>query len=185
MSRQLTAHSLQLGLLLLAATVRASPPDAGATVAVQVDDKGDTTLDVKRGEVKVKANGQTTHVRAGQTVHAHKGKPLRRLLPAPALVAPAEGATLGKLEVAFAWHKVPGAAKYLLMVAAAPEFTGNAARSVTVSEPRAKLSLLSGAWYWRVTALDAKGAPGKPGPARRLTIDTTPPKLKTGKPEWR
>lgn len=177
-----------LGLLLLAGPVLAAPPDGGASVGasvtVQVDAKGDTTLDVKRGEVNVKTNGQTTRVRAGQAVRAHKGKPLRRLLPPPLPTAPADGATQSSLEVAFAWRKVPGAAKYVLVVALAPQLTG-AARTVTVSAPKAVVQLLSGVWYWRVTALDAKGMPGTPGPTRRLTIDTTPPKLKTGKPEWR
>lgn len=187
MSRQRSAFSAQLGLVLLAGSALAAPPDAGtaggASVAVQVDEHGETTLDVRRGEVKVKAGGQTTRVRAGQTVRAQRGKPLRRLLGAPSPVAPADGATLGNLDVAFSWQKVPGATKYLLMVAAAPEMTG--ARSVTVSEPKAVVPLGAGSWYWRVTALDAHGLAGKRGPTRRLTIDTTPPKLKTGKPEWR
>ena len=179
-----SAVRLPLALLLLAGPVLAAPPDGGASVAVQVDEHGDTTLDVRKGEVKVKAGGQVTRVQAGQTVRAQKGKPLRRLLPTPTPVAPADGATVGNPQVAFAWQKVPGAAKYVLVVAAAPELTGSAARSVTVTEPKAVLPLASGIWYWRVTALDARGTPGKRGPARRLTIDTTPPKLKTGKPEW-
>ncbi len=166
----------------LAARADEAPSDMGASVSVTVEPNGDTTLDVKRGAVKVKSGAQETRAVAGETVRAHKGKPLKRLLPAPELSAPADGATLG-VEVAFAWQSVPGAAKYVLEVATAPELS--AAQTQTVATPRAVAHLTSGTWYWRVVAVDAQGTPGKLGQPRRLTIDTTPPTLKTGKPEWR
>jgi hypothetical protein len=190
-SYQLSAVSFQLGLCLLAAPglVRAegaaptAPADAGASVTVVVEQNGDTTLDVKRGDVKVKAGGKETRVAAGESVRTQKGKPIKKLLRAPAATAPAEGATLGTVEVGFTWQKVPGAAKYLLEVANAP--AAAAAQSQTVDGTKANLHLEAGTYYWRVVALDGEGVAGRRAQPRRLTIDTTPPKLKTGKPEWR
>jgi hypothetical protein len=190
-SYQRSALSYQLALCLLVApglvraegVAPAAPADAGASVSVVVEANGDTTLDVKRGDVKVKAGGKETRVSTGEAVRTQKGKPLKRLLRAPSPTAPAEGATLGTVEVGFTWQKVPGAAKYLLEVANAPAAT--AAQSQTVDGTKTNLHLEAGTWYWRVVALDGEGTPGRRAQPRRLTIDTTPPKLKTGKPEWR
>ncbi len=161
----------------------AAAPDGGAQVAVQVEPNGDTTLDVKKGAVKVRANGRESRVGAGETVRATRGKPLTRVLAAPAPVAPGADAALGTLDAAFSWQKVRGASRYVLEVSPAPELSG--AHTQTVEGTRATVHLDAGTWYWSVTALDADGSVGKRSPPRRLTIDTTPPKLKTGKPEWR
>lgn len=182
-SYQLSAVSFQLGLCLLAAPCRADPPDMGANVAVTVDPDGSTTVDVRRGQVKVKAGGSETRVGAGESVRAQKGKPVKRLLRAVMPTAPADGATLNATDVPFAWPKVPGAAHYVVEISASPEMS--AARTQTVEGTRAVVHLDAGTWYWRVVALDGGGGSGKRAAARRLTIDTTPPKLKTGKPEWK
>lgn len=161
----------------------AEPVDLGTQVSVQVEPNGDSTVDVRRGELNVKAGGSESRVRAGEAVRAQKGKPLQRLLPSPALLAPADGATVATLDVALAWQKVPGAARYLVEVSAVPELTSP--RSQTVDGARAVAHLEAGTWYWRVTALDGAGVPGRRGRSRRLTLDTTPPALETGKPRWR
>jgi len=179
--------SARIALLIfvfsLANQAFADPPDAGASISVQVDPNGETTLDVKRGDLKVKSGGHETRASAGETVRTQRGRPLRRLLAVPPTSAPGDGATIGTVDVGFAWQKVPGAARYLLEVTAGPELT--ASRTQTVDGTRAEVHLEPGTWYWRVVALDGDGTPGKRGALRRLTIDTTPPKLKTGKPEWR
>jgi hypothetical protein len=152
-------------------------------VSVSVDPNGDTTVDVKRGTLKVKTGAAEERVGPGETVRARKGKPLTRLLPAPATTAPADAATLNVTDVALAWRKVPGAAKYVVEIAPAPEMAGG--RTETVDGTRVVMHLETGTWYWRVVALDGGGMSGKRAPTRRLTIDTTPPKLKAGKPQWR
>ncbi len=182
-SRQPSAFSVPLGLLLLAAPCFADPPDGGASVSVVVEPDGATTVDVHRGQLKVKSAGSEAHVGAGESVHAQKGKPLKRILRAPAPDTPADGATLNATDVTFGWQKVPGAARYVLEIAASPEMS--AARSQTVDGTRTVVHLDAGTWYWRVVALDGNNTPGRRVTARRLTIDTTPPKLKTGKPEWK
>ena len=131
----------------------------------------------------MKAGGVETRVGAGESLRTSKGKPPKRVLPAPIFSAPVDDASLGTQDVGFVWQKVPGAAKYVLEVAAAPELSS--ARTQTLEGTRGSLHLEPGTWYWRVVAFDAAGTPGKRSMPRRLTIDTTPPKLKTGKPEWR
>jgi hypothetical protein len=177
------------GLLLAvggAATAAADTPDGGANganISVQVDANGDTTLEVRRGQVAVKANGSQTKVRAGETVRAPRNQPLHPLLPPATPTAPLDGVILNTLDVTLSWQPVPGAARYLVEIAADPEF--HAVRTETVATTRARLHLdTASTWYWRVMAIDKDAHPGRPGVARRLTIDTTPPKLKTGKPEW-
>jgi hypothetical protein len=167
---------------LLASPAWADPPDGGASVSVAVEANGDSTVDVRRGTLKVKAGGTETRVGAGETLRVQKGK-AKKLLPAIAATAPADEATVGALEVAFAWPKVAGASRYVVEIGSGPDMT--AVRTQTVDGARAVVHLEAGTWYWRVVALDGDGAAGKRAVPRRLTIDTTPPKLKTGKPEWR
>jgi hypothetical protein len=171
-------------LVLLAAPSYADEPnDLGANVSVTVEPDGSTTVDVKRGQLKVKSGGTETRVGAGESVQAPKGKPLKRILRAPETTAPVDGATLNATDVTVTWQKVPGAARYLVEISSTPELS--AARTQTIEGTRGVVHVEPGTWYWRVVALDGGGAPGKRGPTRRLTIDTTPPKLKTGKPEWK
>ncbi|MDB4965558.1 MAG: hypothetical protein JWN44_1247 [Myxococcales bacterium] len=176
--------ALGLAVVAMVGSARAEGPvDMGASVSVTVEANGDTTVEVKRGDLKVKSGGHEAWVGAGDSIRASKGKPLKKVLVGPVLVAPADQATVGTLDVGFTWQKVPGASRYLLELSTAPEFSS--ARSQTVDSTRGSLHLDPATWYWRVVAIDADGAPGKRSMPRRLTIDTTPPKLKTGKPEWR
>jgi hypothetical protein len=175
--------ALLIMVLALAMPAFADLPDGGASISVVVDPNGDTTLDVKRGNLKVKSDGSENKVAAGETIRTQKGKPIKKLLAQPALSVPADNATVGVVDVGFAWQKVTGAAHYVLEVAPGPEFSG--ARTQTLEATRATLHLEPGTWYWRVVALDSGGTAGKRGAPRRLIIDTTPPKLKAGKPEWR
>jgi hypothetical protein len=160
------------------------PVDGGAQVSVQVERNGDTTLDVKRGTIKVKAGGKETRLGTGDSVRAQAGKPLRHLLAAPAPIAPADGSMQKSAEVPLSWQTVPGAAAYAVEIAGAADFA-----TVTQAERRdaspATVKLRAGTWYWRVVAVDGDGTRGRASQARKLTIDTTPPKLKAGKPEWR
>ena len=176
-------RALLIVLLFAAAPAWAETPDGGANVSVVVEPDGATTVDVRRGQLKVKSNGAETRVGAGESVRAQKGKPPRRVLAAAVVTAPADAATVKTTDVGFAWQKVAGASRYLLEVAPSSEFTG--AHASTVDGVKTVVHLDAGTWYWRVVALDGSGAPGKRAAARRLTIDTTPPKLKTGKPEWK
>ena len=156
--------------------------DGGASVSVVVEANGDTTVDVRRGALRVKAGGEEQHVGAGEQVRVQKGQPLKRALATPVPLAPADGATVATLDVALSWRAVSGASRYVVEVSATQEMT--APKIIAADATRAVIHLDAGTWYWRVVALDGGGATGKRGGARRLVIDTTPPKLKTGKPQW-
>ena len=175
-------HALALALLL-STPAWADTPDGGANVSVVVEPDGSTTVDVRRGQLKVKSGGAETRVGAGESVRAQKGKPVKRILRMVAPASPPDGATLNNTDVPMSWQKVPGAARYVVEISPSPELT--AAKTQTVDGTKAVVHLATGTWYWRVVALDGGGVAGKRAPARRLTIDTTPPKLKTGKPEWK
>jgi hypothetical protein len=170
--------------LLASSPLWAEPVDGGASVSVQVERNGDTMLEVKRGSVKVKSGGKEERVLAGDGVRAQAGKPLRHLLAAPAPLAPADRALLKSTEVGLAWQPVPGATAYAVEIASAANFA-----TVTQAERRdaspATIKLAAGTWYWRVVAVEGDGSRGRPSSPRKLTVDTTPPKLKAGKPEWR
>ena len=177
--------SVRLGALLLgmAAPALAAPTDGGTQLSVQVAANGDSTVEVARGELAVKAGGKETRLRGGEGLRAPKGKPLKKLLATPNPTTPVDKATLAKRDVEFAWQPVPGAARYLIEVSSSPELSG--ATLKTVDGTRAVLRLTGGSWFWRVTALDGDGTPGRRGQMRQLTVDNTPPRLKTGRPQWR
>ena len=189
MSRLLFVILLSLPAIARAQSATATPPpiatvDGGASVSVTVDPNGDTTLDVKRGDVNVSANGKSEHVGAGETVRATKKQPLKRMLPPPVMATPADGTTVNTLDVAFTWQPVTGANRYLLEIAPDPQFQST--RTLTTAGTATRMTLDgSTSYYWRVTVLDGNGMPGKRGQPWHLTIDTTPPKLKAGKPKWR
>ena len=91
---------------------------------------------------------------------------------APALVSPAEGATLDFYDApAFAWQPVTGAASYRLQIAASPDgFSApryNQTTLATTHQPPAKLA--NGAYYWRVIPLDAAGREGAASAVRGFT----------------
>ena len=113
--------------------------------------------------------------RAGETM---------RLLPPPALVAPAHQATLtyeqpAKATTVLAWTAVPGAALYRVVVADDAWFTTALHdRADVVGTSVSLLGLGPGKYYWRVAAIDARKsrgvfsdfarfsvAPSSPGPA--------------------
>jgi hypothetical protein len=167
-----------------AETTAKGPVDGGAEVAVQVNPSGETTVDVKRGEVQVKAGNHVARVRSGESIRAGRDRVVHRLLPAPKLRAPANDATLNLVEVGFGWVAVRDARGYHLEVANDALFS-TALRQSDVPGLTTALHLDGGSYFWRVTPYDAAGMRGRPSIVRHFVIDTTPPKIKAGKPEWR
>lgn len=159
--------------------------DGGAQVSVQVADGGDTTFEVTRGELKVRGAGQEVRVGSGQGAEVRRGQPPRKmsLMKAPAELHPADGAHLATVEVSLAWSAVAGARSYHVVVlgdAGAPILDDK-----TIASARVQVHLPAGSYRWSVRAVDADGLEGRASSLRKLVVDTTPPKLKTGKPTWR
>jgi hypothetical protein len=172
-------------LLLLAGPAFAEPGDGGASISVSVNDGGDTTIEVQKGDVKVSAGGQQTQVTAGQAVEVKKGHKAQKVsrLGTPGSLAPGDGARLSSADVTLGWDPVRHADRYRVTVA------GNAAldkpqQETTVAATTLAVKLPAGSWYWRVTALDRDGLEGRPSSVRKLHIDVSP-YLKPGKPTWK
>jgi hypothetical protein len=163
------------------------PSDGGAVISVQVGDGGATTIDVTRGELKVRAGGQETRVAAGESVRGERGQPLQPLLRAPRGLSPADGATLPTLEFTMRFDPVPRASGYQIIVAEDARFAQVVWRSDRTSATKTAARVAkAGVYFWRVVAVDDKNqAVGRPSPPRKLVIDTTPPKLKAGQPRWK
>jgi hypothetical protein len=161
------------------------PLDGGAVISVSVGDGGETTLDVQRGEVKVRSGGQETRVGAGETVHVAKSKPMRHLLRAPTNLSPGDGANVSTLAFMVKFDRVPGASVYDVEVAGDPQFNAIVWHNDRVEETRVEAKVQkAGTYWWRVTAVSPK-AEGRTSPARKLVVDLTPPKLRAGQPRWK
>jgi hypothetical protein len=175
--------------LILAVTMFSAraeePQDGGAVISVSVGDGGETTLDVQRGEVKVRAGGREERVGAGETVHVARSKPMRHLLRAPTNLSPIDGANVSTLAFMVKFDRVPGAAAYDVEVAGDPQFNDVVWHNDRVEDTRVEAKVLkAGIYWWRVTALSGK-AEGRASPPRKLVVDLTPPKLKAGRPTWK
>jgi hypothetical protein len=174
--------------LALGGLARADQPlDAGTSISVQVVDGGDTTISVKRGELKVRAGREEARLTDGQAAEIRRGLPLHKLsiLPPPDKLVPADDERLSSLEVAFGWAAVPGARGYRLMVARDANFKGLVHDKSDVQAGRAPVKLAAGTYWWRVSAVDRDGLEGRASAPHKLVIDVTPPKLKAGKPQWK
>jgi len=164
------------------------PSDGGASISVSVTDGGDTTIEVRKGDLKVSAGGEQTHVSAGQAVNVKRGQRARKLslLAAPTKLSPADGDQLHSTEIAFGWAPVEHARRYKLTVITDPrEPTRTTHESTAAAGVKSTVKLPAGTWYWRVIGVDRDGLEGKPSGWQKFTIDVTPPKLQPGKPRWR
>jgi hypothetical protein len=164
------------------------PTDGGASITVSVTDAGDTTIEVRHGELKVNAGGEQTRVSAGQAVHVKKGQKPKKssILSAPTKLVPADGEQLHTTEIAFAWSPVENARQYKVTVIANPRDPGRPVHESTAAPGvKSTVKLPAGVWYWRVIGLDADGLEGRASAWQKFTIDVTPPKLQAGKPRWK
>jgi hypothetical protein len=165
----------------------AEQPDGGTAVSVQVADGGDTRIEVTRGGLKVRAGGEEAHLAAGQGAQVKRGGKVKKisLLPAPPTVGPEDGDHLNTVDVVLSWKKVVGAQRYRLAVASDAGFAHKIVELEATDASSAPVHLDAGTYFWRVAAVDGDGLEGSTTRARRFIIDTTPPKLKAGRPKWR
>jgi hypothetical protein len=163
------------------------PGDGGAVISVQVGDGGVTTIDVARGELKVRAGGEETRIGPGERVVGERGKPAKRLLRAPTGLSPANGSTLPTLDFAVRWDAVPRATSYQIVVAEDPALATVVWREDHLATTKVSARVAkAGTYFWRVVAIEGKSQlPGRPSVVHKLVIDTTPPKLKAGQPRWK
>lgn len=140
-------------------TVPAGSPHAG----VIVSSRSPTVTT----EVTLSVSGAGVTKTATLTVHPIPAAPL----PAPSLLAPAEGARWApNVTRTFDWTDVTGAGTYTLQVSSSSAFTAVAVeRTVTASTVNLSFGT-EGTRYWRVRAHDTGGSPGAWSATRSFRI---------------
>ena len=162
-------------LVFGAATARPTPSEDGKIAArVRVQD-ATSQLMVYEGSSSLAAGGKEVAVAQGMGSSAKKGEapsPPEKLLPAPALVSPADGDALATPRPGFFWDVVPGAATYTVEICRDAVCGAIERRRTGLKEtewlPEDKLPKRS--LHWRVTAQAASGLDGYPAPTRGLDI---------------
>jgi hypothetical protein len=148
----------------------------GTVFRFGVDDEGESRLETLEGLVQVRSavdpSAAPVDVPAGQATAVNReGRvaPPHALPEAPKVVAPLKGA-LGT-DARFEWQPVGEAASYRVEIARDADFLVDAQSAVvnapTLSWPEA---LAKGKWFWRVTALDARGFQGAPSKVYAFTV---------------
>ncbi len=135
------------------------------------------------GKLEIKSKGAKVLLKQneGSIIRPNQkpSKP-RKLLNAPALIAPANGDKLFSKEKQMTWEPVKGTMAYQLEIASDDKFNQVEYQRNTKrkSNPIPK-NLATGVYFWRITAIDSIGLPGKFGRYRSFTIinDKIPPFL--------
>jgi hypothetical protein len=94
---------------------------------------------------------------------------------APALVSPADGATVAQ-PVTFDWTDVAEAASYTIQVDEISEFGAPLILSANATASQFTTSSLpDGNWFWRVRAVNSAGTPGAWSSVRAIQVESAPP----------
>jgi hypothetical protein len=149
-------------------------PGTAAQARTRKTTAGAAQLMMFGGEGELAAEGRSVKVATGMGTAAEAGKPPRppeKLLPPPAPIYPAKGASYEHSNPLFTWAPVEGAAVYVVEVcrdAGCGQIVDRAAGLAETSwTPR---SLPLGELHWRVTAQGASGLDGFPSPPVTFTV---------------
>ena len=175
-------------------TASARISDAGETRIAYDKESKKATFDVFSGRVEVAGLGQREVLDAGERVEASTagGLSAKDVLPGvPRLVAPSDQRVFvydepAKSTTTLSWERVPGVARYHLMISDRVLFT-----RLLYDADRDDTSVVidgvaSGQYYWKVAAVSASGVRGAFGEPRHFRVtsekirdreDKTPPKL--------
>ena len=141
-------------------------PGTAAQARTRKTSAGAAQLMVFGGEAELAAEGRSVTVATGMGTAAEAGKPPQapeKLLPPPAPLFPAKGATYEHSNPLFTWAPVEGAAAYVVEVcrdAACGQIVDRVAGLAQTSWTPRGLPL--GDLHWRVTAQGVSGLDGFP-----------------------
>lgn len=137
-------------------------------------EEGGAKLMAYGGESEVEAGGAKVQVPRGMgtsVASAGPPSPPEKLLEAPRLAAPADGAELACADPLLSWEPLAGAATYTVEVCRDPGCAELIDRRTGESAAEWRPAALpTGSHYWRVTARGASGLDGYPSQASRLAI---------------
>jgi hypothetical protein len=135
---------------------------------------GGAQLMVFGGEGEMEAAGRSVKVATGMGTAAEAGKPPKppeKLLPPPAPIHPASGASYEHSNPLFTWEPVGGAAGYVVEVCRDVACGQIVARAAGVAETSwTPNGLPLGELHWRVTAQGASGLDGFPSTPVAFTV---------------
>lgn len=162
-------------LIVGSARATAAPDEKGVSqTRARRAEGGAAKVMIYGGKSEVAAGGAKIAVGAGMgtSVEAQGPPgPPEKLLPAPALDKPENGAQRACTNPTFQWQPVAGAASYILELckdAGCAELTTRKTDLTTNRWPSEGLAV--GDLYWRVTARSASGLDGYPSASSRLTV---------------
>lgn len=211
-SRKTNAVQMQIGSVEIATTDDSSTVrtpgsevivDSESTTQVGVDQRKATSVVATKGTASVRptgpAGGEAVKLASGEKVTstpAGELSPVKKLIPAPALLAPSDNLVYqkaGDLRVVFTWEPQPGAGGYLLQVSRSRLFSTLEINSRRQKNTASANVTSEGAFYWRVASLGPDGDVGPFSSFRRFRVtggtkgaapasDTTPPPLQINKP---
>jgi hypothetical protein len=167
---------------------------------VAVDQTAKTAaFDVFQGKVRVAAPDRTEDVTAGERMRAGADGQLmaKEVLPGvPRLIAPSDERVFvyeapSNESTTLNWEKVPGAARYHLLISGKPLFASTLYDGERVETSVVWEAVPEGEYYWKVAAISGSGVRGPYSEPRRFRVttqrirdreDTTPPTLKIDPP---
>lgn len=166
------------------ATAKASAEGKTQTRARMVDDESSAFM-VYAGAASVAAAGESVPLEAGMGTSVTEGAPPappEKLLGAPAVTGPVDGAEIEFGLPRFEWTAVEGAESYTLEVCRDPTCGELVERAVNIEETYWEPEeLATGDMFWRVAPVSATGLDGFSSPATRFAslgrIEGTPPDL--------
>lgn len=153
-----------------------------------------SAIDVFQGRVQISSAGRVERLDSGERIRADGGGELqaKEVLPGvPRLIAPADQKIFvhedpSKAATTLAWEKLPGAARYHLVISGHLLFTAALYEADRLETTCQIEGFRPGEYYWKVASVTPAGVRGPYSVARRFRVtsqslhdkeDTTPPIL--------
>jgi len=151
-------------------------------------------IDVFQGRVEISSGGRVEKLDSGERIRADKAGDLqaKEVLPGvPRLIAPADQKIFvhedpAKATTTLSWEKLPGAARYHLVISGRLLFTEALYEADRIETSAQLEGVHPGEYYWKVASVSSAGVRGPYSVPRRFRVtsqtlhdreDTTPPIL--------
>jgi len=161
-----------------------------SNVYVRTNDQK-TEVTASRGGGNFDAGGKKIQLSAHEKLGVEKGGSVSKVtvLAAPRLLDPANNKTLSfssGMRIKLQWEKVPGAGLYWIQISSSQFFVDLLAENKKSDNTQSLKITAPADYYWRVSAIDAKGVAGTPSNSYKFKVvpsgqningDKTPPPL--------
>lgn len=168
-SREIRRDSAEIEVIIGSSTVKPKARKGQLETRGRITAEQTAQVMAYEGETSVAAAGSTVELRQGMGTVIVEGRPPTRpekLLPAPALTAPASDEVV--LAPRLIWQPVRSAESYTVEVCHDRECNELQSRLTGLGETSIEVDPPAGKWFWRVTAASASGLDGYPSEPRVL-----------------